>query len=313
MNSIETIRGNGKLLLTGEYLVLQGATAVAIPCRYGQDISFKSDGEAADSLQWVALDMYGLPWFEGIFDKKRNEWTSSTDQEIGQLLSEIFSICKEESFLKWEKLAEVESQVDFPLDWGLGTSSTLIYCLSEYFEIDGFTLNKRIFKGSGYDIAIAGAGQTIKYTLTRIGPNREKVSWKPEYRDQIAFVYLGEKQSSIDEIERYNRIGLVSEQSIREISQISNEILNPLLPLDQFIELIRVHENIISMNINKPKIQETKFSDFEGVVKSLGAWGGDFAMAVFKNEPDYSYFYHRGFPNVIPFSRMIFDSFVRII
>ncbi len=311
MIATETIRGNGKLLLTGEYLVLKGATAIAIPCRFGQEISFVSDIESSQSLDWVSLDMYGLPWFEGSFDKIKNEWTHCSDQEIGHLLKEIFTICKKDSHSKWEKLTAVESQLDFPLDWGLGTSSTLIYCLSKYFDIDGFALNKRIFKGSGYDIACAGAEQPLKYTLTDSVPNWENVNWNPEFYDQLAFVYLGEKQSSKDEIDRYNSLEKVSDQFIWEISQISNEILNPFLALDQFIELMRSHENIISQCINKPNIQEFRFADFDGVIKSLGAWGGDFALAVFNKEPDYSYFYQKGFPNVIPFSRMIYDSFVR--
>jgi mevalonate kinase len=313
MSSIETIRGNGKLLITGEYVVLDGAAAIAIPCRFGQDISFKSISEIANSLHWVSLDMYGFPWFEGVFDKSRHEWSSCSDQETGELLIEIFNFCKKHSLRKWEKLTEVESIVDFPLDWGLGTSSTLIYSIAKHFDIDGFELNKQVFKGSGYDIACAGVERPIKFSLTHTGQKWENVDWQPEFQEQLAFVYLGTKQSSQEEIDRYNGIGKVSDQYIEEISQISNEILNPFLSLDQFVDLIRKHENLISQCINKSSIQDLYFSDFEGAVKSLGAWGGDFAMAVFKNEADYSYFYKRGFPNVIPFSKMIYDSFVRFI
>ena len=45
---------HGKLLLSGEYLVLVGAQALAVPCKMGQSLEF----EANDSkiLKWESWD-----------------------------------------------------------------------------------------------------------------------------------------------------------------------------------------------------------------------------------------------------------------
>jgi hypothetical protein len=46
------------------------------------------------------------------------------------------------------------------------------------------------------------------------------------------------------------------------------------------------------------------FDDFRGVIKSLGAWGGDFVLAISKDNPT-AYFKERGYEVVIPYSEMI--------
>ena len=54
---------NGKLLLSGEYAVLDGAKALAIPTIYGQKFSF-SQNKTVGSLIWRALDHTNELWFE---------------------------------------------------------------------------------------------------------------------------------------------------------------------------------------------------------------------------------------------------------
>ena len=51
-------------------------------------------------------------------------------------------------------------------------------------------------------------------------------------------------------------------------------------------------------------VQEVLFSDFKGIVKSLGAWGGDFVMVISKENPT-DYFKERGFTVVVPYNDMI--------
>jgi hypothetical protein len=51
-------------------------------------------------------------------------------------------------------------------------------------------------------------------------------------------------------------------------------------------------------------VKERFFNDFKGVLKSLGAWGGDFILAIAPNDPT-AYFKEKGFPIVIPYSEMI--------
>ena len=58
-----TFYSNGKLLITGEYVVLDGAKSLALPTKFGQNLSV----EKVDSNQlihWVSYDHDGSIWFE---------------------------------------------------------------------------------------------------------------------------------------------------------------------------------------------------------------------------------------------------------
>ncbi|HUH45900.1 MAG TPA: hypothetical protein VLZ54_02000, partial [Arenibacter sp.] len=56
---------NGKLLITGEYLVLDGALSLAIPTLYGQSLTIRPTSEK--QLSWKSVDEKGKPWFEVIY------------------------------------------------------------------------------------------------------------------------------------------------------------------------------------------------------------------------------------------------------
>ena len=58
--------------------------------------------------------------------------------------------------------------------------------------------------------------------------------------------------------------------------------------------------NILEMQT----IKESLFPDFAGVIKSLGAWGGDFVLAIAKENPT-TYFEERGFRTIVSYKDMI--------
>ena len=60
----------------------------------------------------------------------------------------------------------------------------------------------------------------------------------------------------------------------------------------------------MSAVLKTPTVKETRFPDFNGAIKSLGAWGGDFVMAVSENDPA-GYFKKKGFEVVVPYREMI--------
>jgi len=74
--------------------------------------------------------------------------------------------------------------------------------------------------------------------------------------------------------------------------------------LETFQFLMQNHENIISNIIKKKPIKETLFNDFNGSIKSLGAWGGDFVLVASEVDPT-SYFKNKGFNTIIPYQDMI--------
>ena len=45
-------KSNGKLLLTGEYLVLKGATALALPLKLGQSLEVATSDKDENRLYW---------------------------------------------------------------------------------------------------------------------------------------------------------------------------------------------------------------------------------------------------------------------
>ena len=57
---------HGKLLLTAEYVVLDGAKALALPTKYGQSLTVKTIEPL--KLIWKSIDYKGVVWFEDIFD-----------------------------------------------------------------------------------------------------------------------------------------------------------------------------------------------------------------------------------------------------
>jgi mevalonate kinase len=58
----KTFYSNGKLLLTGEYTVLDGATALALPTKQGQYLDVEPTKR--ETFLWTALDANGTVWLE---------------------------------------------------------------------------------------------------------------------------------------------------------------------------------------------------------------------------------------------------------
>jgi mevalonate kinase len=50
----QTFYSNGKLLITGEYLVLDGAKAFALPTKFGQSLIIEEGSNKA--IQWISYD-----------------------------------------------------------------------------------------------------------------------------------------------------------------------------------------------------------------------------------------------------------------
>jgi hypothetical protein len=63
-------------------------------------------------------------------------------------------------------------------------------------------------------------------------------------------------------------------------------------------------ETILSELLHLPKVKDLYFSDFDGSVKSLGAWGGDFVLAAGGSNPR-AYFKAKGFLTWVPYRDMI--------
>lgn len=288
-------------MLTGEYVVLDGATALAIPTKYGQSLEISASEK--EGIHWKSFDEKGAVWFEELFSQKSLK-TSNLENTFSKTLSKILCEAKKlnPSFLSEDKGFSISTKLDFPRDWGLGTSSTLINNIAQWANVDAFELLKNSFGGSGYDIAAAQNDAPILYELKEGSPKFKKINLPWNFTEHLFFVYLNKKQDSKEGISRYRNTS-VDRKTIQQISDISNKLL-ACHALSDFETLMDAHEAIISEIIKLPTIKKQLFSDYPNTIKSLGAWGGDFVL-VTGNEMDMDYFRKKGFDTVVPFGEMI--------
>ena len=297
----ENFYSNGKLLLTGEYLVLDGAKSLALPTKYGQDLIVEKSKETY--LIWESYDERNSCWFHCKF-----ELPSLASDDNNKISNTLQKILKEAQKLNLNFLTElsgfqVRANLSFPRNWGLGTSSTLINNIAQWANVDAFELLKNSFGGSGYDIACAQNNSPIIYQLTDQIPYIGKVSFDPVFKNQLYFIHLKRKQNSKEGIKRYEKFKGNSFILAEEISQLTNQFID-CTNLNEFENIMIEHEKIISGIIKQPTVQKELFSDYFGQTKSLGAWGGDFILAT-GNDDTPNYFKNKGFDTLISYQDMI--------
>ena len=294
------IYSSGKVLLTGEYVILDGALSLASPTKFGQHLKFEEN--QSNLINWKSINLDGKIWFQCSIRNKDLEIKSTSSKKVSDTLIKIINLIREynPSFLK-NNGSDISSNLTFDKNWGLGSSSTLISNLATLSGVDPYILNNKIFKGSGYDIACANSISPIVYQLNKGQKIIDEVSFKPPFHEKIYFIYLNKKQSSISEIENYNN--KASDSIINEITNITSMILkcNSLVEYDKLIES---HELIISKLLSKPTVKETLFKDFNGSIKSLGAWGGDMVMATSQSDPN-RYFIGKGYSTIFKFEELL--------
>tara|TARA_R110001592_G_scaffold53101_1_gene162886 strand:- start:952 stop:1959 length:1008 start_codon:yes stop_codon:yes gene_type:complete len=317
---------NGKLLLTGEYVVLDGATSLAVPTKFGQDLVVEAIEDP--HLVWGSFTNTGECWFEAIFDLPKlrlKNATFNSDKEgnaefIAETLQKILSEARKlnPDFLRTDKGFIVKTNLTFPRNWGLGSSSTLINNIASWANVDAYKLLWNAFSGSGYDIACAQHNLPILYQLEMMSepidfaqdkrsrrqhPSVKQVDFNPNFKDELFFVHLNKKQNSRDGITQYRKNKENIQQEITAISNLSNEFVKATSALD-LEKIIEEHENIISSIVKLNPVKKELFSDYFGAVKSLGAWGGDFVL-VTGNEDTPNYFKQKGFETILPYSEMV--------
>ncbi len=297
-------QAHGKFLLTGEYLVLKGALALAIPLKLGQSLSVETCHGA--SLQWDAHQPDG-PWFSVTLNPENLEIINSDDQPKAEKLTQILKAIKQLNPTAFKDGLHFETRLDFNPNWGLGSSSTLIANLARWANVNPYELLKMTFGGSGYDIACATAEKPIFYQLIDDKPQVETIDFNPPFADHLFFVYQGQKQSSSKEIkaflEKTNPIDL--QNDINAVSEISKAVPK-CQTLDEFAMLMQCHERIIARCIGQEPVQK-RFPDFEGILKSLGAWGGDFILAAteWDKRQVEAYFKKKGLEVVFGYKEMV--------
>ncbi len=270
---------HGKLLITGEYLVMQGARALAVPVNRGQHLNVVSaSAEKGARLLWTAKKPDGL-WFRAEVKLPTLQIVKTTDKTLAKKLLEVITVIRDfaPAFLDGKKSYEVETRLEFAPEFGFGSSSTLISNLAFWAGINPFDLQRKALGGSGYDVACARVEKPVFYQLTDGKPVVESVAWSPTFKNRIYFVYLGQKQRSDESIAQFKKDAAYSESNIHSISVIGEKLVKTD-NLEDFENLLCEHEKIMSAILRIAPVKERLFKGHPGVVKSLGAWGGDFVL-----------------------------------
>lgn len=277
--STQTFYSNGKLMITGEYLALAGSLVLALPLRFGQSMQVEKLSAQGPWLTWTAHEK-GRQWYQDVFRESGFEPANPNDpvsvnlQKLLLQASEMNLAFPERGFSY-----KITTDTNFPLNWGLGSSSTLVSNLAWWAGVDPFKLLFSTMGGSGYDIACARSQEPIIYRFN--GKDQEPsvcvVGFEPPFRQNLWFVYTGRKQSSARSIEGINP-GNFDGHSLERLSELTMKIARET-DLKHFMRLITAHETVVARAINQVPLQEARFDDFSGVIKSLGAWGGDFCLA----------------------------------
>ena len=297
---------NGKLLITGEYLVLDGAKSLALPTKQGQYLSISIKEEVIGILHWQSFDVHNNLWFSCSFSLSDFKIITSSNKNISKTLYNIFlEIQKMNSdFLRNKnQVINVTTNLTFETNWGLGSSSTLINNIASWAKVNPFDLQFKIFGGSAYDIACAQHDKPIVYQLLNNKPIIEESVFNPLFKDRLFFVHLNKKQNSRDAILRYKKNKENKKNAITEVTEITKKLVmtNSLIEFDS---LLKEHEEIIATIIGMKSIQQRMFSDYFGQIKSLGAWGGDFILAT-GDSNTFSYFKEKGFETILPYKDII--------
>jgi len=294
---------NGKLLLSGEYAILDGALGLAIPTSYGQSLHVTPT--TSGFLEWTSFDENKNIWFSAKLDLESLNVVSTSNEAMAQtLLTLLLEANAQNPLLLTDSDGfQIETHLTFPQSWGLGTSSTLINNMAQWARVDAYQLLWNAFGGSGYDIACAQYNFPITYQLVDGVPKVEVIDFNPIFKNSLYFVHLNQKQSSKEAITNYRAQQFDKSELIKKVSSLTQKMIGTST-LSGFESLMEEHESLLSSILKIEPVKQRLFPDYFGMMKSLGAWGGDFVLAT-GDDKTISYFKSKGYPTVIPYSKMI--------
>ncbi len=286
----------GKILLVGEYTVTKGFEGLAVPVKSGQwmDVwEFDSPGNAEDRFIFNALDSRGASWFSESFDisnlKSNSLETNAVKSNVADEnfenneshLSKLLALVPE-SFWKSGKSYRFETRLEFDRSSGLGSSSTFVQLMSNYFKLDPFQVQDLVFGGSGYDVAIAAVQKPLIYWRNEQGVHFRQWKLNSELTKDWKVVFLGNKVNS--------------RTSTSQVSDMLEDLSNDenyRMQIQKIIEIVRDAQELMALETGIEMYQMflsqllgmvTPYTYFgvkplpRGVCKWLGAWGGDMLL-----------------------------------
>lgn len=289
-------------MLTSEYFAIDGALVLAVPTKLGQEFFFEEKEDGKSLINWEAYHQNKF-WLKAVIDYKKWQILETNIPSSAEFIVKTLKNVQQLSITKFKTdlTYHLRTNLQFPADYGLGSSSTLMNNLAEWAEIDPFHLNTISLGGSGYDIAVAKEKSAVLFQ-SKPEIKYEKVDFNPSFKNELIFIHLNQKQDSREGINFY-KSKKKSPELVDEFSDITKKIML-CSELENFSELMMIHEHKIANFLEISTVKEKLFSDCPSFVKSLGAWGGDFVMSA--KFGDYkNYFWEKGFPIVFEWENII--------
>ena len=297
-------KSNGKLLITSEYLVMKGAMALAIPAKLDQELNVTSTN--SDFVNWKSFNKNNQIWYEEkFFLDKGTLIYHGKKNKMSDLIVRLFDYIHK--FNNPEKSIGNEFiwKINFNINWGLGSSSTLINNLSKWAKVNPYKLLFSVFNGSGYDIACCDKSNPIIFQKKDDYLSVSDTTFKPNFLNNLFLIFLNKKQDTQKSVQNFLENDQSLSEEINQMNEIVHEIEN-VKDITTFESLIERHEKIIANILQMPTIQNEKFPDYNnGVIKSLGSWGGDFVLAT-GDEKSVDYFEEKGFNTIRKISDLLY-------
>ena len=293
---MESIFSHAKLILMGEYAVLHGTNAICLPLRTGQKLDVKNTLPGQIHWKWSFEDTILADFTLASESLEIIETNAGNAQWAIDLI--LFIRQQNPAFLK-NKGCNLHFINLFPPEWGLGSSSATISSLCRFAEVNPYLVNEQLMGGSGADIACTTAEEWFLYRRSLPDPDIWQIPTEYPFPQNTFFIYSGQKQETAGHLKKIARSENKANGAIWP--EINKFILRFLAAstLPEAFKIIDDHELLIASQIQKQPIGNT-FKGFPGKVKSLGAWGGDFFMALSQQPPGFvkNYFSKKGYDKV---------------
>jgi mevalonate kinase len=290
-----------KIILLGEYAVMHGAQAICLPLATGQKMTAIPADHSLIRWTWnykkedladFSLDCHSLEVHKILIGNP--EWVINLLRLIR---------LQNPGFLKQGFHLHFENY--FPAQWGLGSSSATISSLCRYAGINPYLINYELTGGSGADIACTTQTKWFTYQKTASAPDIWKIIQDYPFAENTFFIYSGHKQATASHLKKIKFPEATASSLCKEVNRLVNEFL-VADDISKTEAIIKEHENLISETIQQPPVG-LQFPDFDGQIKSLGAWGGDFFMAISRS--GYStvkkYFQQKGYETVFSWNELV--------
>jgi hypothetical protein len=278
---LKSFFSHGKVLLAGEYAVMCGVEALALPVRAGQwQHVWEMPAKGVSKLVWQSKDADGGVWFECRVDTDIMHVSETTSETYSDtLLRLLFCIKEQKPELFLHKNIRIETECEFNRSFGLGSSSTLVCNLAKWSGVNAHLLQERAFGGSGYDVAVGNLGRPLVYWLENNEPNWSSWQLPPDFTHDWYLAFPGEKQNSRDSLAGVKaQLDKISSDValLQQMNACIQAIKSPR-SLPMLEAMLEMWQALLSQRLDLPRPYETLgLSPVKGgLCKYLGAWGGD--------------------------------------